>query len=125
MDTYTKVFKSMLDSTVWQESIETRIVWVTMLAMADATGCVWASVPGLARRAGVSLEAAEEALSKFLAPDPHSRSKEHEGRRIEEVDRGWRLLNHGKFTGMGTQEERRREQNRAAQARFRAKTRSQ
>ena len=32
---FTKLFSSILDSTVWQESKETKLVWVTMLAMCD------------------------------------------------------------------------------------------
>jgi hypothetical protein len=123
-ETFVKLFASMLDSTVWLESAETRLVWVTMLAMADQDGYVGASVPGLANRARVSEEAAEAALERFLAPDPRSRSKEHEGRRIAVVDRGWVLLNYAKFRAM-RDVERRREQLREAQRRHRAKPREQ
>lgn len=97
MSGYTKLFESILESTVWLTAQPTRLVWITMLAMSDAGGVVEAAVPGLARRAGVSVEEAEEALRCFLSPDPHSRTKDHEGRRIVEVDGGWRLLNHGKY----------------------------
>lgn len=68
-----------------------------MLAMADRRGRVWASVPGLANRARVPDDAVRAALLKFLSPDPDSRTKEYEGRRIEEIDGGWRLLNHEKY----------------------------
>lgn len=68
-----------------------------MLAMADSKGRVWASVPGLANRARISVEAAREAISTFLSPDPDSRTPDHEGRRIEPIDGGWRLLNHEKY----------------------------
>ena len=54
-------------------------------------------MPGLAAAARVTLAECQEALASFLAPDPYSRSKEHDGRRIEEVDRGWRLLNYERF----------------------------
>lgn len=112
----------MLDSTVWQEDAETRLVWVTMLVMADSDGCVWASVPGLADRAKVSREGCEAALKRFMEPDPDSRSSEHEGRRIEKVDRGWRLLNYAKFMAMSPTAAQ-RERHREAQRRYRAKKR--
>jgi hypothetical protein len=97
MNGYTKLFASILDSTVWQESKETRLVWVTLLAMADRDGIVDSSVPGLADRAKVTLKECEVALELFLSPDKYSRSKEHEGRRIEVIDGGWKLLNHEKY----------------------------
>lgn len=71
-----------------------------MLAMADAQGRVWASVPGLAKRANVPMPSAEQALTCFLSPDPHSRTEDFEGRRIEKIDGGWRLLNYAKFRAM-------------------------
>lgn len=78
-----------------------------MLSMANKDGYVGASVPGLAHVARVSVEAVERALAKFLAPDPYSRSQEHEGRRIVVVDRGWKLLNYSKFREMRDAETRR------------------
>jgi hypothetical protein len=117
---YTKLNKSILLSTVWLESSETKVVWITMLALADADGYVGASVPGLARVAGVSEEATEAALAKFLAPDPGSRSKEHDGRRIAVVDRGWVLLNYVKIRDTRDPDAR-REQTKQAMRRHRAR----
>jgi hypothetical protein len=105
-DTYTKLFSSITESTVWGEAYATRIVWVTMLAMADAQGNVYGAVPGLARRANVTLQEVEAALAAFLAPDPYSRTKDDDGRRIEEIDGGWRLINHGKYKGIRGADER-------------------
>jgi hypothetical protein len=105
-DTYTKLFSSITASTIVSEPLATRWVWVTMLAAVKPDGCVYASVPGLARLANVSVAEVDAALSCFLAPDPHSRTKDHEGRRIEEVDGGWRLLNHAKYDSIRNQAER-------------------
>ena len=105
--TFTKLFSSITESTVWMESNETRLVWITMLAMADKHGRVFGSVPGLAHRARVPVESADIALATFMEPDPRSRTKEHEGRRIEEIDGGWRLLNHGKYRAIRDEEDRR------------------
>ncbi len=105
--TFTKLFASITESTVWCESDSTRLAWITMLAMADSRGRVWASVPGLANRARISVEAAREAITTFLSPDPDSRTPDNEGRRIEPIDGGWRLLNHGKYRAIRSSEERR------------------
>src|SRR5216117_648729 len=94
---YVKVFGSILDSTIWRESHATRLVWITMLAMAGREGIVDASVPGLADRARVTREECEAALETLSKPDIDSRSQEFEGRRIEKVDGGWFILNYGKY----------------------------
>lgn len=75
-----------------------------MLAMADQHGRVWASVPGLANIARVSIEACELALEELQAPDKYSRTTAHEGRRIEPIDGGWRLLNHAKYRAIRDEE---------------------
>ena len=98
---FTKMFGSITDSTVWGEPDPTRIVWITMLAMANRDGFVHSSVPGLAHRARVSLEACEAALETFKSPDPYSRTVDYEGRRIEAVDGGWILLNYLKYREAG------------------------
>lgn len=75
-----------------------------MLAMSDQHGRVWASVPGLANIARVSIEACEIALEELQAPDKYSRTTVHEGRRIEPIDGGWRLLNHAKYRAIRDEE---------------------
>lgn len=105
-DTYTKLFSSITESTVWSEAYSTRIVWVTLLAMVDQHGCAYASIPGLARRANVTVDEARVAIDSFLAPDPDSRTKDNEGRRIVEIDGGWKLINHGKYDQIRNSTER-------------------
>lgn len=117
---YTKLFQSILDSSIWRESKEVRLVWITMLAMVDRDGIVRASVPGLADRAKVSLEECQLALETFVNPDQWSRSKAFDGRRIKEVDGGWLLLNHAHYRSLMSQEDR-REYQRKKQAEYRAK----
>lgn len=102
--TFTKLFSSITESTVWCEPDRTRLVWITMMAMADRHGRVWASIPGLANRARVPIEDCRTAIDTFLAPDRDSRTPEHEGRRIEPIDGGWRLLNHQKYRDIRDEE---------------------
>jgi len=117
---FTKLFSSILDSTIWQESASTKLTWITMLAMVNRQGEVHSSIPGLAARTGVSIQECESALASFQSPDPYSRTKDHEGRRVKEIDGGWVLLNHGKYCALLSAEER-REYNRVKQAEYRAK----
>lgn len=91
---FTKLFASITDSSIWSEDNATRIVWITMLAMADSSGYVGASILGLAARARVSVPECEKALAKFLGPDPYSRTREYDGRRIMLADGGWTLVNY-------------------------------
>jgi len=117
---YTKLFNSIVTSTIWSEDDKTRIVWITMLAIADKNGEVQGSVPGLARIAGVPVEDCRIAIGKFLSPDPDSRTKDDEGRRIEEIDGGWSLLNHQKYREMASKDEQ-REAEAKRKARYRDK----
>jgi hypothetical protein len=80
-----------------------------MLAIADKNGEVQASIPGLARLAGVPIADCEEAIKKFLSPDPYSRTPDDEGRRIEQIDGGWALLNHAKYRQMASKEDSKRD----------------
>lgn len=107
MTSYTKLFSDILASTIWNESPETKVVWITMLAMADRDGVVGASLPGLAHIARVSVPACSAALATLAGPDEHSRTKDADGRRIEAIDGGWRILNYEKHRERSTKEEKR------------------
>lgn len=114
-DSYTKLFSSITESTIWGEPAGTRLVWITMLAKCNRRGEVYGSVPGMARLANVTMAECEAALQTLLGPDKWSRTPDHEGRRIEPIDGGWRILNHAKFDRLRSEieaEERERERKR-------------
>lgn len=117
---YTKLFGSLVTSSIWCEDDKTRLVWITMLALSNRDGLVEAAVPGLAAAARVTVEECRMALSKLQAPDPDSRSTEFEGRRVERVDGGFLILNHSKYGEMLSLEAR-REYNRQKQVEYRKK----
>jgi hypothetical protein len=48
------------------------------------------------------------ALDKFLSPDPFSRSKNDEGRRIRETEDGWEIINSNFYRNTRDEEERER-----------------
>lgn len=101
---FVKLHGSILDSSIWSQTDTTRLVWITMLAMANENGVVEASVDGLARRAVVSIESCEGALAALLGPDPRSRDGTA-GERIEKVPGGWLVLNHGNYRERRTAEQ--------------------
>lgn len=94
---YVKLFGSILDSSIWSSDLATRVVWITMLAMADEFGIVYASVTGLARRAQVSIPECRRALQILSASDEDDRSGVRGGQRIEELQGAWQLINYAKY----------------------------
>jgi hypothetical protein len=98
---FTKFFGSIVTSSIWCEDDGTFRIWTALLALADSEGVVEASVPGLAAICRKTVEETERALDKFMSPDPYSRTKDHEGRRIAEVPGGWLLLNHAIYRARG------------------------
>lgn len=117
---YVKLFGSILDSSIWLESKDVKILWVTMLAMKDRDGLIEAALPGLARRAGLSISETTAALQVLLSPDPYSRTPDHDGRRVEAVAGGWQVLNHDLYREKMDPDEQ-REKKSARQARWRAR----
>lgn len=91
---YTKLFSSIVTSSVWCESNDVLRVWIAMLATCDHQGVVEGSIPGFANLARVTIPEMEAAVQLLKDPDPHSRTTEHEGRRIMAIPGGWKVLNH-------------------------------
>ncbi len=100
--TYSKLFSQIVGSTIWAEDHTTRIVWITLLALKDRFGEVNGTPVGLARIANVTLEECNAALTKFLESEP---SKHDDGRRIEEIEHGWYILNHDKYQRLASKED--------------------
>ena len=105
MSGFTKLFGSIVNSTIWREPKEVKIVWITMLALSNRDGVVESSLPGLADAARVTIEECVESLRVLMSPDPYSRTKAHDGRRVEEVEGGWFILNHAKYRAKLSSEE--------------------
>lgn len=108
MSGFTKLSSSLIASSVWNEPDKVRIVWITMLAMADKNGDVKAAVPGLAHLSRETVNDTEHALAILSAPDPHSGRKEMEGRRIVAIEGGWHLVTHEFYRELGMSEELKR-----------------
>ena len=105
---YCKLATTLLGSTLWAEDANIRLTWVTMLLLKDAKGEVHTSIPGLAHFARVPLQDCERALEKFLSPDKYSNNKDFEGRRIEEIEGGWFIINHEHYRDLDSDVDRKK-----------------
>lgn len=94
---FLKLETGIMQSSIWGEDWIVKGVWITMLLLKDKRGYVSASVPGLARSAGVTIGECEYALERLSAPDKYSRTKTKNGKRIEETDGGWFVINSDKY----------------------------
>lgn len=98
MSGYTRLFSSILASSIWSEPDAVRIVWITMLAMADKHGMVVASIVGLAHQSRKTVKETEEAVAVLSGPDRYSKNPANDGRRIEAVPSvGWNILNYEEY----------------------------
>jgi hypothetical protein len=107
---FVKLYSSVIMSSLWSEDPETRVLWITMLAAADREGFLFGSPAGLAAVARLPVESVVRGLEKFSSPDTYSsdlmRNPENEGRRIETVEGGWKLLNYEWYRGLERAEDR-------------------
>src|SRR4030095_7019631 len=126
---YSKLYSSIVHSSLWTEPDHIRILFITLFAIADREGYVDGSRKGLLRLANVNMDQCDEhdPFEALMAPDKDSsdllRNPENEGRRIEEVPVGFRFLNVLYYRSLKNEEDR-REQNKEAQRRHRSKQRS-
>lgn len=103
---YVKIYASILDSSLWEEKPEVRIVFITLLAkMEPTTGFVkCATLERLAMLANVDIGAARVAVGILEGPDPVNPGQAHEGRRIKKVVGGWEVLNGPEYYQRGRRE---------------------
>lgn len=91
---FVKLDCGILDSSLWSEKSDVRVVFLTMLAMASADGFVGATCPGIARRANLPEASVRTAMRRLEAPDMDSRTRTEDGRRLVRVDGGFRIVNY-------------------------------
>jgi hypothetical protein len=97
MPGYIPLFGEIVTSSIWNEDAYTCKIWVTLMALSDKDGNIYASIAGLGPVARVTLTQAKKAIAILSEPDPYSRSKEYEGRRIVPIEGGWHIVNHDKY----------------------------
>ncbi len=105
MSGFVKIYGTkLLDSTLWLECWQARLVFLGMLALADRHGVV--DIPGervLAKRINLPPEDVRVGLGVLMEPDPDSRSPEEGGRRVLPLETGWRIVNYEKYREFRTE----------------------
>lgn len=89
--------QDLFTSSLWLEGTpEERCLWIWLIANRDqADGVVRHREIAIAAGARLSRPVIEAALAKFEAPDPDSRTRANDGRRIDRTEDGFvRILNH-------------------------------
>jgi hypothetical protein len=94
MDGYTKLHAKIVHSSIWSEPHHVRLLWITMLAVADAAGNIEASVGGLSHLARITKAEAVDALAALKGPDDDSTDGSN-GERVTELSPGiYHIINH-------------------------------
>lgn len=119
MSGFTKLVPEIVQSSIWNEPSDVRVVWITMLAVKDESGYVRGDAKTLARLANVPLESVTVALQAFQSPDPASHTPDHDGRRIAPLPGGWLVLNSDRYR---LRDDVTREQTRLRVKKFREKS---
>lgn len=104
MNTSIKVFDSLLTSSIWCADDTTLRVWIALLLSADKQGRVEGSLPGFASLCRINPERLGEIMEFLRSPDPYSRTTTNEGRRIEDIPGGWRILNFQDYQSKGSRD---------------------
>ena len=117
MSGFVPLFSQMLWSSLWREPDDVRLVFITLLALKDKGHRVMNSAYGI----GVACwpgdedhaeERALKALKTLSEPDTRRRlvPQQYEGRRIEAIEGGWRILNGERYQELMRLEFRRAQQ---------------
>lgn len=100
------IFKSSL-----RDSWQALVTFVAMITLADEHDDVDMTLNALAGATGLPLGVLKEGIEILEKPDPNSRSKREEGRRITRLDEhrpwGWHIVNRDFYKRMRDREERR------------------
>jgi len=76
-------------------------LWPIVLSLADRHGVVDSTPAHIAAVTGLPLEDVTACLKRFCAPDPDSRSQDHDGARLVLLDVsrdwGWLVVNHSRY----------------------------
>lgn len=98
MNTWCPLYSQLPDSSLWEEPLEVRVLFMTMLSIKDADHTVNMPFRRLVKKANMPVELVRSALDVLLAPDTKSdEPQEFEGRRLAVIEGGWLVLNGEKY----------------------------
>ena len=94
MNTFVPLWSQVVDSTLWEEDLPVRVLFLTMMALKDPDHVIRMPFRRLCKKANMEPDVCERALKVLLEPDGKSIDHQNfEGRRIQVVDDGWLVLN--------------------------------
>jgi hypothetical protein len=109
-DVFGRIFSQIFDGTL-HEHWEALVTFQQMLILTRNDGVVDMTPKAIANRTGIPLAIIVKGIAVLEAPDPDSRTRDEEGRRIVRVDDGrtwgWRIVNHAKYAAIRSEEGRR------------------
>lgn len=92
-----KLNRRLFESSIWEEDVHVRIVWVTLLALAQepanrnmGSGYIAITPGNLMRKALVTREQLDDAITRLTSPDPYSRTDPGKAR-LEILPNGYRI----------------------------------
>lgn len=107
---YGKTFTSLWEGSMVGQA-DAQLVFIFLFCHCDHEGFVEAHPAGIAAKTGIPLDRVENTIDLLESPDPKSRSKEEEGRRIIPLDgdhvSGWKVVNYKYYRDLRRQEDRR------------------
>jgi antitoxin component of RelBE/YafQ-DinJ toxin-antitoxin module len=107
---FAKVFGQIFDSSI-AEDYNCRRMFMDLLVLADPDGVVDMTLEAIARRTNVPIEEVTRYIKDLCQPDPTSRSRMEEGKRLVLIARnrawGWQIVNYEHYRKIKDEEARR------------------
>lgn len=96
---YAPLMSTIIDSSIWEEPLHVRVLWITLLAKKGPDHCVTGHAYMMKRWANLTEEEVLDALQILSSPDTkRKQAQEFDGRRIENVGGDtWKILNGPKY----------------------------
>lgn len=96
---YAKLYSTIVDSSLMDEDVNTRYVFMMLLSLANPNGDIFATDERIAGKLVIPLEVFQRAVERLMKPDPRSGLKLEEGRRVMRFDnekegRGIRIVSY-------------------------------
>jgi len=105
---YFPLWRKIFDSSINEESLVTRWVWVWMLSNANIDGILTATLGAISRGANIPMSETVEALEALQSPDPNSTTPDEDGRRVVSGGQNtWVLVNYEHYRAMAKKEQER------------------
>lgn len=118
MQSWAPLWSGLVDSSIWEEPDHVFRVFMAMISLKDCNHVVSMDGYKLARRIHMDPGVVVDALAVLSKPDQRRPDQEFEGRRIQQVEDGWLVLQ-GEYYRKLVSQELRRSNNRRSQKAFR------